>query len=283
MNTQNMAYGDAPGFVRKAWYTGRQVGATFLRPDHLRTINDTRGIVNYDLAVGDILQFDPYSPQPGQRQPANALATTQAGLNATLGLGPCVGAPNIGTAYRTNGAAAAMTAFPDEWVPTPTDGTNGLVLQPRLCVVTHVHPDVNRRSDLLNANASLARQVDGGWVDVCFLGYCQARFIKNTDILTPAGTALSLFQPLTGASVGGLYTYGGSGATGKPALHNLLAADMDAAVTAFGNTDIGRVVEHLARIHARLAESVETAANGGLGDQAVDTKLVCLGGGHFGI
>jgi hypothetical protein len=292
MNTVRTAYGDFPGIVRKAWYTGRQVGTTFLRIDQLRTVSDTRSVVNYDISVGDILQVDPYSPAGFLQQSSAANATTQAGLNAAKGFGFAVGAPNIGTAYRGASAAGEVTAFTDgTLVPTPTDSTQGLVMQPRLVVVTHIHPDVNRKSDPNNSNSSLAQQRDGGWIDVCSIGYPKALFYKNTDILVPAGTPLALWQPVTSAAVASISLYGDSSNDGRPALTNLLAADMASDPTAVADADIGDIIDQLSRIHARLLESDATVANGGT-TQSTHTdsvtgssalRRVALGGFQFGI
>lgn len=278
MNTLRTTYGDAPGLTRKAFYTGRQVGATFLRPDQLRGASDTRGVVDYDLAIGDIVQFDPFSPQPNLAQPSSANATTQAGLNAMIGFGPCVGAPNIGTAYRAASGAAAVTAIGANGVPTPADiGANTVEFQPRLYIVTHVHPDVNRRSDTTNANASLARQRDGGWIDVCPFGVCDALFYKNTDILCNAGTPLGLYMPATSAAVTNIYTFGSSTAgTGKPALTNLLDADLDRTITTAATT-VRNILDIISRIHGVLLESDATLANGGTTASTTALRKVAIG------
>jgi len=279
MNTMRMAYSDFPGITRKAWFTGRQVGTTFLRPDQLRTINDTRGVVGYDLAIGDIVQFDPFSPQPGQTPAAASLATTQAGLNATLGLGPCVGAPNIGAVFRAAAAAQAVTAIGANAVPTPADiGANTLAIQPRLFVVTHLHTDVNRRSDTGNANSVLAQQRDGGWVDICPIGTLDALFFKNTDVAVPMGQPLGLFMPATSAAVGGVFTFGSTTLnTGKPAFTNLLDADLDITLTTAATT-VRNVFDVLSRIQATLMESVDTNANGGGAASTTSFRKVSLGG-----
>lgn len=279
MNSLLTAYQDTQGIVRKAWYTGRQARTVFLRPDSQRLLADTVPVVDYDLAVGDILQYDPYSVVPGTAQDGAALATTQAGLNATRGIGACVGAPNIGTAYRAASAGAAVTAVGANCVPTPADiGVNAVAYQARLMVVVGLHPDCNRRSDPLNANANLARQRDGGWVDVCPLGVVDALFFKNTDILVPAGCPLGLYQPATSAAVGGVILYGsGTANTGKPAFTNLLDADLDRTVTT-ATTTLRDVLDCLHRIQAFLEESVDTAANGGGAASTTSLRRVAIGG-----
>lgn len=280
-NTLNTIYGDSPAIVRKAWYTGRQVGTTFLRPDHLRTINDPRGIVDYDLAIGDIVQLDPYSPPPTQSQPSDALATTQAGLAATRALGPCVGAPNIGTAHRNptgsgGSATGSVTTMVVNCVTTPADAIATGIFQPRLYVVTHVHPDINRRSDPNNTNANLARQRDGGWIDVCPMGVVDALFYKNTNILVPAGSPLALWQPGVGAATSLQFLYGsGTANTGKPALSNVLGMG-----TAIGTATHSSLIDALMRLQAVLMESDDTSgANGGLVAGTTGLKKVAIGGG----
>lgn len=290
-NTFSHIYGDAPAFVRKAWWTGRVVGASYIRADHLRTINDTRGVVDYNIAVGDIVQFDPYSPLPSQAQVSAANATTQAGLNAAIGFGPCVGAPNIGSAYRAAGASAVVTSIADNCVPAPADITaSTVVIQPRLYVVTHVHPDVNRISNSTHSNANFAKQRDGGWIDVCPMGVVEALFYKNTDIACPAGALLALYQPATSSASSGVFTYGSTTAnTGKPAFTNLLDADLDALVsnatasthTSANTATIRNIIDSLSRIQAVLAESVDTDANGGGALATTSLRRVALGGGLF--
>lgn len=274
----NTIYGDAPGITRKAYYTGRQVGTTFLRPDHLRTINDTRPIVDYDLAIGDIVQFDPFSPLPSGTQDGAANATTQAGLNATKYLGGCVGAPNIGSAYRAVNATAAVTSIGANIVVAPADAVATPVFQPRLFVVTHVHPNINLRSDPNNANANLARQRDGGYVDICPVGVTDALFFKNTDVVVPAGTLLGLYQPATSnPAIGGLFLYGsGTANIGKPALTNMLAIDM----TRLGaSATIAGIMESIHRIQGQIMESVSDNAGGGGLASTTSLRKVAIGGG----
>jgi len=278
MNTLMTNYGDAPGLTRKAFYTGRQVGATFVRPDYLKTSNDTRGVVNYDLAIGDIVQFDPFSPLPSANQSSTALATTQAGLNATLALGGCVGAPNVGSAYRAASASADVTKFAANIVPTPADGVNTGIFQPRLFVVTHVHPDVNRKLDPTNSNASLAAERAGGWIDICPFGVCDALFYKNTDILVAAGSMLGLYMPATSAAVSSVFTFGSSTAgTGKPAFTNILAAEWARTITT-ASTTISAVMDCFSRIQAMLLESDATLANGGTTASTTALRKVAVGG-----
>lgn len=281
MNSPRVTYSDAPGMVRKAYYTGRQVGTAYIAQNLLRTISDTRPIADYDLAVGDIVQFDPYTPQPNiTSQPAAANASTQAGQDACLGLGPAVGAPNIGAAFRAASAAAAVTAIGANGVPTPADiGANTTVFQPRLYVVTGVNQTINTRSDPLNSNANLARQRDGGWIEVCPIGTVDALFYKNTDVAVPAGTPLGLFMPATSAASGGIILFGSSTANvGKPAFTNLLDADLDRTLTTAATT-VRNVLDILSRIQAVLAEENLASASGGSGDAVTSLRKVSLGMG----
>jgi len=240
-------------------------------------------VVDYDLAVGDIVQYDPFSPMPTTAQQSNVLATTQAAENHAVAIGPVVGAPNIGAAYRAAGASAAVTAIGADVVPTPADiGINTLPIQPRLFVVTHIHPDINRRSDPQNSNSSLARQRDGGWIDICLLGTVDALFYKNTDILVPAGTPLGLYMPATSAAVSSVFKFGsGTANTGKPAFTNLTDTDLDRTFTTAATT-IRNLLDTLSRIQAIAAEEDATVANGGTTASTTTLRRVSLGGWTFG-
>lgn len=292
-NTFSTIYGDAPAFVRKAWWTGRMVGTGYLRADHQRTINDTRGVVDYDLAIGDIVQFDPFSTIPGTAQVSAANASTQAGQDAAVGFGPCVGAPNIGSAYRSASASAAVTSIGANIVAAPADIIDGqIAIQPRLYVVTHVHPDVNRLSNSSHSNTRFARQRDGGWIDIAPMGVVEALFYKNTldapnDVELPMGTLLALRQPATTSATNSVYCYGSqtsNSSYSKPALANLLDADLDRTTTT-ATTSFRNIVDALSRINAVLAETVKTVADGGPAYQTYSLRRVAIGGGlwDFGV